>query len=355
MLNRSSRPRSLRTPGLAGVFVLALICGMSAGSSVPQAAAVTASCKPVPKPVISLNLTRFYADARGTKISAALKARHKRQVMPVVTFLRQVVKGADKYIGTLGKPSTGRKTRQGLAAGRCALRWMASWAAAGALLGEMRSKQAEYERKWTMTGLALAFLKLRPLGSDSERAAIEPWLRQLADRSLAFFDNPGRKRNNHWYWLGLGLGATGIATHSPRHWDRARSIMEDAGRDIGADGTLPMELARKSRALHYHAFAAMPLVALAELARAKGEDWYSLQSGALHRLVSVTAQGLLQPEAFQQRTGARQKQPVKAGAGWLPLYRQRFPGRLPEGLPAMKRGHRWLGGDIFKLSKALQK
>ena len=85
--------------------------------------------------------------------------------------------------------------------------------------------------------------------------------------------------------------------------------MQDASRDIAADGTLPLEMAREGRALYYHAFAVMPLVALAELGRSRGEDWYALGDGALHRLVAKTAEGLNDPTIFDKLAGVAQQRP----------------------------------------------
>ena len=185
---------------------------------------------------------------------------------------------------------------------------------------------------------------------------IEPWLVRFADATRAFFDNPKHKRNNHWYWLGVGMAATAMATDSDRHWQIARGIMADAARDIAADGTLPLELARGGRAIHYHAFSVMPLVVLAELGAARGEDWYALNDGALHRLVDVTVAGFAAPEVFDKLAGVPQQRPVThaSGAGWIQLYAARFPERVTgKTLPEMKSGHRWIGGDVTTLAFAL--
>jgi len=332
----------------ASIIALALTAGIVAGTD----GASAKGCAAPPLPVTSLKLTRFYADGAGTIIDRDLKKQHRQQVRPLVSFLRHVVKDADRSLpsGT----ATASKKRKAAASGHCALRWITAWARGGAMLGVMASKQAAYERNWDMTGLALAYLKLRRLASGQQRQIIEPWLIKLAECARGFFDNPGRRRNNHWYWLGLGLGATALATDSQRHWAMARAIMGDAAKDIGADGTLAYEMARKGRALHYHAFAAMALVTLAELAASRGQDWYGLQAGALHRLVALTVRGLQQPQLFRKLSGYRQSRPIKAGAGWLLLYAARFPDRLAAPLPAMKYGHRWLGGDLRKLQKILR-
>ncbi|MEQ1615365.1 MAG: alginate lyase family protein, partial [Hyphomicrobiaceae bacterium] len=158
--------------------------------------------------------------------------------------------------------------------------------------------------------------------------------------------------------LGLGIAATALATDSDRHWQIARAIMADAARDIAADGTLPMEIARGGRAIHYHAFAVMPLVVLAELGRARGEDWYALGDGALHRLVDVTLRGLADPALFDRLAQVAQQRPVThvGGAGWLQLYGARFPERLQNRpLPDTKPGHRWIGGDVTVLAATLRR
>jgi poly(beta-D-mannuronate) lyase len=221
----------------------------------------------------------------------------------------------------------------------------------------MATAQSDYQRKWDLGGVALAYLKVRDLATDEERRVIEPWLIRFADAARGFFDDPRHKRNNHWYWLGLGMAGVAVAADSPRHWVMARDIMQDATRDIAADGTLPKELARGGRAVHYHAFSVMPLVVLAEIAAARGEDWYAFSDGALHRLVAVTLKGLADPSVFARLAGEPQQANPGAGTGWLILYERRFRDRLPanwpEGRPDMRPAHRWLGGDVEHLMMAL--
>ena len=305
-----------------------------------------AGCAAVPAAVVSLDVPRFYGDEAGTVVDPALKALHARAVEPLTAFLRHVVSDADHaYTRTSLKSQT--------EAAECALGWLQTWAAQGAWLGTMSTKQAEYQRKWDLAGVALAYLKVRSFARPEQRQVIEPWLQRFADKARAFFDDTSHKRNNHWYWLGLGEAAVGLATGSQRHFDIARGIMQDAVRDIAADGTLPAELARGQRALHYHVFALVPLVMMAELAASRGEDWYSLNNGALHRLVGVTAVGLAAPETFDRLAAIAQERPVNARAGWLQVYQRRFPDRLSQSIAGVADGHRWLGGNVAVLMTAL--
>ena len=302
------------------------------------------TCPPVPRPNVDLDVERFYADKAGTKIDPAKQASHDAAVAPLTAFLREVSQNSDKAVRR-----TSRSARDSIAA--CTLSWLEGWAKSGALLGTMKTQQAEYQRKWDFSGLALTYVKVRVFAAPQQRVVIERWLIQLADRSRAFFDDPARARNNHWYWLGAGVAAVG--RFSPRHWDMARGIMRDATRDIAADGTLPKEMERQSRALFYHAFAVVPLVVMAEIAASRDEDWYGLETGALHRLVATTHAGLVAPETFDRLAGVTQERPVNTRAGWLQLYEARFPGRLPAPHPTVAAGHRWIGGDALLLRDAL--
>jgi poly(beta-D-mannuronate) lyase len=275
------------------------------------------------------------------------KALHDAATVPLTAFVRAVTSEADKALKR-SKPAD----REASAA--CTLSWITAWAKGDAFLGRMAQAQAEYQRKWDLAGIALAYVKVKPRATAEQRRVIEPWLMRFADSARAFFDDPKHKRNNHWYWLGLAIGATAIATDSDRHWQVARGIMADAVRDIAADGTLAMELERGGRALLYHTFSAMPLVMLAELAHARGEDWYALGDGALHRLVAVTVKGMAAPSVFEARVSLPQDQAPWSGAVWLHPYAARFPARAA-GVPLaeVKAGHRWLGGDVMLLSSAL--
>ena len=313
---------------------------------VRPASAAQINCPSPPPAVKNLALRGYYKDKAKSVVSHAALARRRAAVKPLNHFVNVVARYSDRAID-----SNPAARRAGFAS--CGLQWLRAWADKKAYLGRMRTKQAEAQRKWDLAGLALAYLKLRPYAGPADRQAIEPWLRDIADRARAVYDSPGKIRNNHWYWLGLGLGAVGLATNSERHWDEASRIMLDATSDIAADGTLPLELKRGKRALHYHTFSAMPLVVLAELATAKGEDWYALGNGALHRLIGMTAGGLVDPELFDGLAGVKQERPIRPRAGWLMLYAMRFPNGLPRNIPPAKRSHRWLGGDVRTLSSAI--
>lgn len=320
---------------LAGVFAL-----------LPHAGAVglaAKSCPPPPEPVRDIDLPRYYDDLAGSRVEPGKLKANREAAEPLVAYLTELTAMADRAVSA----------RDGKLLSACPLSWVMAWAEGNALLGTMATAQADQQRKWDLTGIALAYLKLKPFATPEMRAVIEPWLVRVTDAALLYFDEPGRKRNNHWYWMGLGAAAVGIAAGSDKHWQIARRVMQDAARDIRSDGTLPKELAREARALHYHAFALMALVPLAEIGRLRGEDWYGLEDGALHKLVGTTLTGLRNPAIFDQIAGHVQERPVKPGSGWLPLYASVFKDRVGSAGIKMPSKHRWLGGDITLLTRAL--
>jgi poly(beta-D-mannuronate) lyase len=311
-----------------------------------SATAAKAACPAVPPVMRDIDIPRFYSDAKGTIVDPALKAAHDNAQNALTAFLREVTSHADKAIKR-------NKAPEQQEAADCALTWIAAWAKGDAWLGKMGQNQAEYQRKWDLAGVALAYLKVRKFASPEQRQVIEPWLVRFADATVKFFDDPSHKRNNHWYWQGLALAAVGLGADSDKHWQRARAVMADAARDITAEGTLPMELQRGARALHYHAFSAMPVVALAALGKAKGEDWFALNNKAVERLVQATAKGLADPAVFDKLSGVAQERPVNPFAGWAQLYTALVPGQTLTVPPELRDGHRWLGGDVMVLQRVL--
>jgi poly(beta-D-mannuronate) lyase len=194
---------------------------------------------------------------------------------------------------------------------------------------------------------------VRKHATSEQHETIGAWLKAMSARARAPFDRPGTKRNNHWYWLGLGLGATAITTDDAALWKEAREILRTSLAGVAADGTLPLELAREARALHYHGFALMPLMALAELAASKGEPLTPDETAAVDRLVDMTAKGFADPKIFEELTGKVQEDALNPGSGWMQIYQANNLGRLQDFPLETASGHRWLGGNVYLLRDAL--
>ncbi|WP_052121574.1 alginate lyase family protein, partial [Inquilinus limosus] len=284
----------------------------------------------------------YYGDHAHSVIDPARKQAYDAAVAPLHDALAQVEAMVDRYRRT-GDP----------AAARCAAQWLDRFARDGVLLGEVRGNQSVYVQGWMLGGLAVSWLKLRgdrdPADIDS-RHRIKNWFSALADRNLAYY-SPGRAtrtdtRNNHRYWAGFAVAAAGIATGRAELLDWGIASYRLGAAQVDEDGMLPLEAARQGRALHYHLFAAAPLVMIAELAAVNGVDLYPEANGALGRLVERALSGLQDPRRFAERAGAPQEDPGRETWAWVVPYLHRVPQARAE-LPAgadLSRGTLYLGG-----------
>ncbi|MFT3735832.1 MAG: alginate lyase family protein [Rhodocyclaceae bacterium] len=279
-----------------------------------------AACPDAPAAIRDIEANSFYTDTHHSVIDKTLEKQYHDNIAPLEDFLRKVAGMADQ-----------RLEKQDLDAGRCAVAWLDAWALGSAMQGRMINgrgdTQAQFERKWMLAGLSVAYLKVRDLASPEQAKHIAPWMQDIADQSLALFDSPKHKRNNHYYWVGLAVMGTAVATDSKAHLDKARSVFDKALGDIEDDGTLPMEMDRAGMALHYHNYALGPLVLMAELARLKDEDWYARRDARLSKLLTRVESGLVDPAWFQQRTGVTQKLPSDAARCWVMLLGKPAPGK----------------------------
>ena len=306
------------------------------------AAPAAASCPEPPSLPAGLAVRDYYSDHAHSVIDPARKQAYDAAVAPLHEAAGRVEAMADGY----------RRTGD-LAAARCAAQWLDRFARDGLLLGDVSGHQSVYVQGWMLGGLAVAWLKVRGeagAADDPARGRIADWLAGIAARNLAYY-SPERAtrtdtRNNHRYWAGFAVAAAGIAADRPDllGWGLASYRLGVA--QVDEDGMLPLEVKRRSRALHYHLFAAAPLVTTAELAAANGVDLYPEERGALGRLVERALSGLRDPMPFAERAGARQERPYRENLAWVAPYLRRVPtaaAALPPGTD-MSHGILYLGG-----------
>jgi len=274
-------------------------------------------------PMRDVDGVSFYADEHKSVIDPDLQEQNQAALRPLRAFVKEVTRLADGWM--VSRPADARHAA--LAGGA-----LARWATAGALLGAA-NQQGAYEREWTLGSLALAYLKIRdaPGVDPAGRAAVDAWLCAVARLVEPPYERPGKtsSRNNHAYWTGLAVSTAGIACQDRAlfEWGIARARIGIA--QVGADGILPLELARERRALHYHVFALAPLVMLAELAAANGIALYDENDHALRRLADRVIAGLADPSSFERLTGFPQEQvttpPRGADLAWAEPWQARFP------------------------------
>ena len=221
------------------------------------------------------------------------------------------------------------------AAAVCVYSLLEATAKTNAWAGKMPGYQGVYVQNWLLSGVAIAYLKVRAGGAATphQDAAIQEWFQALATRVEDYFADAAARgatdaRNNHLYWAGLAITAASIACNSPKDFAAGISTYR-AGLDaIQPDGSLIAEMNRGQMALHYHLYALAPLIMLAELGEANGIDLYAEHQGATHRLVDFCVAGLEDPSLLEKRTGVAQVVTLPyAGSdiGWAVPYVRRFP------------------------------
>ena len=315
-------------------------------------------CDPVPAPYTGeLDFPSRYEGSGSSRdqVNEQASAENKRLTAPIHAMEKGFESMVRKYMRS-GEPAT-------LA---CAMDWLGTWADAKALEGAANNHQGRSMRKWTLAGLSSVYLHLKfsstaPLLKDAERAGkIETWFSDVADIVVKEWppDAPLQKINNHSYWVGWSLMSTAVATNRRDLFDRALVFYRIFEKQVDADGYLPNELARKTRALAYHAYALAPLAMIAAFAKANGIDLALEGDRALARLADRVFIGLDDPASFAIKTGVQQDPEALSEQGqwaWIEPYcwtvrcEPTLAAQLAEG---RSRKSTRLGGDLTAIFAA---
>ena len=287
------------------------------------------SCaKPVvlPKDIVAAD---FYSDAKHSIIDEKRKAAYDAVQQQFMDVMDEAEKAADEF----------QKNGSAQAAA-CVMNVLEAQAAAKAMTGSMSTNQANYVQNWTLGGLAIAYLKVRSAGTamgatPEQTLAVQAWMKTVGTQVEDWFQARRVKgttdsQNNHNYWAGFSVMAAGIAVDDAKLYNWGEGTFKDGVGRIDADGTLPLEMARGQRALHYHLFALAPLVTMAEMGEANGDDLYLYDHNKLHLLVSRTMAGLVDNHYFTSKAGVAQDTPeggkIKSNdVVWVTPYLRRFP------------------------------
>ena len=307
---------------------------------------VSYHCPAVPRLAVDLVTDGFYADNDPTHsiIDPVKQKAYQESAGPVKREGDVLVAGADDFRLT--------GSRQAL---ECVISHLEGLAREHALTGKMSSSQAYFVQGWVVGAAAIAYLKVDGgnLATAQQRDVILPWFLLIGKQTRRFYDErqnqEGSGAQNHFYWAAVQLAATGIAANDAADFTWAMQRARDGIEAIQPDGTLPAEMARGRRALHYHLYAASPLVMLAEFGLPNGINLYTEREGALQKLVAVSTAGLLDAKLFEQRTGIPQERPdppTVESIGWSVPYNRRYPNPIITRLLAKtpQRSYMYLGG-----------
>ncbi len=272
-----------------------------------------------------LTTDRFYSDSKSSVIDPEKWKAYVATSGPDKELGQRIVDAADAY-----------RTTGSREAAECAIHHMDSAAKDGVFTGKMSSNQAYYVQGWVIGAIAIAYLKVRGSGLIAPEQANEilPWIVKVVQQTMDYYDTRRQKgtgdaENNHLYWAGVEISAVGIAANNRKLFDWGMDAYRVGVGEIQPDGTLPLEMRRGQRALHYHLFAAAPLVYLAEFGEDNGLDLYAEHNYALKKLAELSTQGLVNNSFFEKGAGIAQDTPKGAPTAeeisWARPYVERFP------------------------------
>jgi len=308
--------------------------------------AATYTCPAVVHLSRHLTTDRFYSDSKSSVIDPEKWKAYVASSGPYKDLGQRIVDAADAY-----------RTTGSREAAACAIRHMETAAKDGVFTGKMSSNQAYYVQGWVIGAIAIAYLKVRGSGliSTEQSREILPWIVSVVHQTMDYYDTRRQKatgdaENNHLYWAGVEIAAAGIAANDRKLFDWGMACYRAGVEQIQPDGTLPREMARGQRALHYHLFAVAPLVYLAEFGADNGVDLYAEHNYAVKKLAALSTEGLLNNSFFEKATGIAQDTPkgppTAEEISWAQLYVERFPDPAISGLLARapSLSYMYLGG-----------
>ena len=277
----------------------------------------------------------FYSDSKSSVIDPAKWKAYYESSGPYKNLGQVIVDAADAW------RSTGSR-----AAAACALSHMETAARDGVFTGKMSSHQAYYVQGWVIGAIAIGWLKVRDSGLETPQLhdLVVPWIVSVTRQTVDFYDS-SHARNNHLYWAGVEAVAAAVAANDQQLFDWAVAGYRAGIAQIQPDGSMPLEMARGQRALHYHLFALSPLVYLAEFGQVNGLHLYAERDNALARLERLCVDGLNDNQFFVKATGIAQDTPTQGAPAaeqisWGVIWQSRFPdpaarvhprpGRLPQ-------------------------
>lgn len=271
-----------------------------AGMAVKVKEGKAVTCKKPPSPYTDdLEFASKYAGSGKARdrLNPLAMFLYKRATADIENFEKGLAAATDRHV----------RGQSGAAA--CALAWMHAWAAADALAGQANG-QGKAVRKWALAAVAFNYLKIAEVKSldAGQKRLVRDWVSRRADQVVAdHTDIDPARMNNHHYWAAAAVAASAVVSDRPELLAWAQGIYGRAMNAIDAEGGLATEMARGSRALEYHNFALAPLVMVATILQANGQQPLALQECALCRLVTRVESGLRDPQAFARQAGEPQK------------------------------------------------
>ncbi|MCL1079021.1 alginate lyase family protein [Parashewanella spongiae] len=212
----------------------------------------------------------------------------------------------------------------------CMLDTIEPWANNNALMGNATNHTGKSVRKWSLAAISSNLIAFKShIDLNNPRVVnITHWIDRITNKAITEWSNRKiDKINNHDYWAGWAVMNSAILLNNNDYYQWALNRYRIAMSQLTSDGFLPNELKRNSRALSYHNYALIPLVMMADLAYANGDDMISSQSAEINLLVDNVSLGLNSSSAFQHSVTDKllpeqniKNLYVQSSLAWIPVY-----------------------------------
>lgn len=284
------------------------------------------TCPDLIEPKITFESGSIYKDTPcKCEVDPEKKALYEAEKDHIYQYSSQLTKIVDQYVATPIE-------RDDIA--MCAMEHIRSWTEHGAMTGEHGATTGYHKTAEVLGVIATSYSKIagnKQVEQVTPETITGQWIKQTGERVIDYYANmagPKTNANNHRYWDGLYVGRAASVIEDELLFDWAMDGLTIGLNEIQADGTLPLELARGSKAHSYHIYATIPLLGLAELAIENMEympeqyNPYLYNNGALHTLTLM----LIQAEAQQYSELFSTFKPMTCtDAAMLEPYKRRAP------------------------------
>ena len=280
------------------------------------------ACPTPLSPVVNVDLPSRYKDddKSRSEIDDTLNAEVEKSLAPIDGFIRDLADMANKTM----------EESKADAAADCIFADLKIWAKAGALT-QAETMNAHLALSSRIAGIAATYARAQTVKSPPKAVAslVENWLAELAQKQVEFFDKeapPMASRNNHRAWAGLAAAQVGAITNRQSLVDWGAKTNEMLICSANADGSLPEEMKRRDKALHYQLHAVAPLVATTRVLYPLRPEVLQACDGKLDKIVDFTIAALANPSIVAKLADSKQsfqtkKEKLRAfQIAWLEPY-----------------------------------
>ncbi|MBB3659243.1 hypothetical protein FHX15_004507 [Rhizobium sp. BK650] len=216
----------------------------------------------------------------------------------------------------------------------CIMRQIYVFSENDALLGNLDDNNLGGRRQAVLVGIwsAIKFSQAFAIASEhfavssEQQVSVKRWFSRLSDVFIGEFTPPlnPREEKYKWldnnantrYWAGAAVGMLAVHVQDAAKFDWAMMVLHSGLDQIQDDGSLPSELRRGARSLHYQSFAMSALAILVNLADSNKVSLSPNEERRLLNAINFTIEMYRNPEILSKRVGHEQIERPRMGE-WL--------------------------------------